>query len=688
MHDFRQVLSRSTFFASALSAGMFAGWNGALAQAPDAAEEKAAARPGAPVAAPASASAPAHVAMGAQHVRVALGGDQLPESVTVSAARRPVRIDEIGTSVSVITEADIALRQRRTLPDLLLQEPGLNLVQTGGPGGTTSIFMRGTNANEVKVRLDGMDINDPSNPNGAFDAAQFLTDGIGRVEILRGPQSGLYGADAMGGVIDITSIAGEGPMKATLRVEGGSFGTTGEALGLRGSRQRFHYSVYLTHSHVSSVPVTPPRLIPPGLNVPGNGNDNRSANIRLGYDVTDNFDLGLTAHLTQATYRYVDSDYNTYPPEPTQGRSTQNLNEAVVRGTAHLRSFGGRFDQILGVGYTAYRSRDLTVDEPVGPDGGNPSFYRGERVKIDWHGTADLGRAGSLLVGAEHIHEAILNSPISAHTDTNAGYGQYQGQWRKILYGAANIRYDSNSRYGNYVTWRAAPAIHVPGTGTIIKASAGSGYHGPSLSQLFVSYPAYFFLANPNLKAERLLGYDAGIEQRLLRGRLTMGATWYQSKVDNLITTGLSGYDYTYVNVARARLHGVESFIGWKALDTLDLMLNYTWTVAKNADTGQELQRRPEHKISFSPVWRATRDLTVSGSLVFLSHWRDVDRYGMQSDVRAPGYVTIDIAARYRVNRHLSVFARADNLLNRQYENPIGYLQPGRAGYGGVTLAY
>ncbi|MBB2201547.1 TonB-dependent receptor plug domain-containing protein [Gluconacetobacter tumulisoli] len=624
----------------------------------------------------------------AARVTVSPGQATLPETITVSAARRPVRADEIGTSLSIITEQDIQLRQRRTLPDLLKTQPGLNLVQTGGPGGTTSIFMRGTNANEVKVRLDGMDINDPSTPGGAFDPAQFLTDGIGRVEILRGPQSGLYGADAMGGVIDITSIRGDGPMKAMGRIEGGSFGTFNQMLGVRGGAGRFHYAVYATHSRVEDVQVTPPRLIPQGVKIPGSRNDNRSANVRLGYDVTDNFDLGLTAHLTQGTYRYVGDNYNVYPPVPMADRSTSNLNQAVVRGTAHLRSFGGRFDQIIGLGYSVYRRRDLTAGEAQGTDIGNPAYNRGGRVKIDWHGTTDLGRAGTLLVGAEHIHEVIWNSPITAHTDTNAGYGQYQGQWRHILFGAANVRYDSNSRYGNYVTWRVAPAIHVPHTGTVIKASAGSGYHGPSLNQLFVSYPAYFFVANPNLKAERLLGYDAGVQQTLLQGRLNFGATWYESKVDNLINTGLSGYDYTYVNVARARLYGVESFVDWKALDTLDLTANYTWTVAKDMQTGQELQRRPRHKFSFSAVWTATPGLTFTPTILYVSHWRDVDRYGMDSDVKAHGYFTIDLAAQYRVNRYVTVFARADNLLNRQFENPIGYLQPGRAGYGGVTLAY
>ncbi|KDU97504.1 hypothetical protein GLUCORHAEAF1_19090 [Komagataeibacter rhaeticus AF1] len=120
---------------------------------------------------------------------VSLGDTGLPELISVSAARRPTSTDDIGTSMTIITEKQIQTQQRRSLTDILARQPGLNVVQTGGPGGTSSIFMRGNNSNEVKVRLDGMDINDGSSTNGMFDAGQFVTDGMGRIEILRGPQS-------------------------------------------------------------------------------------------------------------------------------------------------------------------------------------------------------------------------------------------------------------------------------------------------------------------------------------------------------------------------------------------------------------------------------------------------------------------------------------------------------------------
>lgn len=143
------------------------------------------------------------------------------ELITVSAARTPTRTDDIGTALTIVTEEQMLTQQRRTLPDILARQPGLNVVRSGGFGATTSILMRGNNANEVKVRLDGMDVNDGSSASGMFDAGQFVTDGLGRIEILRGPQSGLYGADAMAGVIDMTTAQGQGRFKPFVRIEGG-----------------------------------------------------------------------------------------------------------------------------------------------------------------------------------------------------------------------------------------------------------------------------------------------------------------------------------------------------------------------------------------------------------------------------------------------------------------------------------
>jgi len=164
------------------------------------------------------------------------------ETVVVTATRIPTPEAQVASSITVITAKDIAAKQDQTLPQALQDVPGLNVVQEGGPGEQTSVFMRGTDSNHVKVLVDGIDVGDPSSPNGAFDFGQFLTPDIERIEILRGPQSGLYGSDAIGGVINIITKSGAGPAQFTADVEGGSFDTFNQAGGVSGSTGPFHYT--------------------------------------------------------------------------------------------------------------------------------------------------------------------------------------------------------------------------------------------------------------------------------------------------------------------------------------------------------------------------------------------------------------------------------------------------------------
>ena len=180
------------------------------------------------------------------------------------------------------------------MPDALSTVPGLNVVQTGGPGGQTSVFMRGTNSNHVKVLIDGIDVSDPSITNGAFDFAHLLTGDIERIEVLRGPQSGLYGSDAIGGVISITTKKGEGPPKVTASVEGGSFGTFNQTAALSGVAGALQLRLQCAaFPRRPSTPVTPLDLLAPGEKRINDSYDNWTYSTKLGADLTDNLAVNL-----------------------------------------------------------------------------------------------------------------------------------------------------------------------------------------------------------------------------------------------------------------------------------------------------------------------------------------------------------------------------------------------------------
>src|SRR5262249_35934151 len=214
-------------------------------------------------------------------------GTQVLPTIVVSPTTIPTPEKEIASSVTVITAADIERQQYRTVPDALSAVPGLNVVQTGGPGGQTSVFIRGTNSNQVKVLIDGVDASDPSIVNRAFDFAHLLTGDIARIEVLRGPQSGLYGSGAIRRGISITTKKGEGPAKGTATLEGGSFKTFNQTAAVSGSEGAFNYAFNVLHYRVGSVPVTPLDLLAPGVQRNNDNYDNWTYSTRLGYDITD-----------------------------------------------------------------------------------------------------------------------------------------------------------------------------------------------------------------------------------------------------------------------------------------------------------------------------------------------------------------------------------------------------------------
>ncbi|HMH65079.1 MAG TPA: TonB-dependent receptor [Rhizomicrobium sp.] len=604
------------------------------------------------------------------------------ENVVVSATRLPTPTAEIASSVTVITAAQIEARQDRSLPDVLRTVPGLNIVQTGGAGGQTSIFMRGTNANHTKVLLDGIDIGDPSTPSGAPDISKLLAGDIARVEVLRGPQGALYGSDAIGGVINILTRSGEGPMKISADAEGGSFDTFNQRASASGSEGAFHYAATVQHFHSGDTPVTPLNLLPPGQRRNDDFYDNFTGTAKLGYDVTPNFDLGLVSRVTNSLGKFTGDAFNfvTFASFPSPTRTRISSIQYQSRGTAHLVLWDGRFDQTLGLAY------GHTIAATQDPDNGD-SRAIGDRIKLDWQGNIAVTQGETLVLGAETARDALhpglsfgFPSTLSRGVTTNAGYAELQSDFGWGLYNSASIRYNDNSRFGNKTTWRVAPAWVIEETGTKLKASVGTGFKAPALQQLFGT-----FGGNANLKPETSFGYDVGVEQKLLGDTLTGGVTWFQNNIKNLITSGPAPA-FLNINVGRARTDGVESFIAWKALDVLTLRADYTYTDAIDAGTKLALLRRPRHKASLNASWQALDDLTLDVTLLYMGPQIDGNRDFSIPRLKMPDVTTLDLAASYRLTEKWSLFGRIENAFDTRYQSPDGFERPGIGAYGGIKV--
>ncbi len=602
------------------------------------------------------------------------------ENVVVSATRIATPIAQIASSITVITAADIERRQERSLPDVLRQVPGLFITQTGGAGGQTSLFMRGTNSSHVKLLVDGIDVADPSTPTGAADISKLLTGDFAQVEVLRGPQGALYGSDAIGGVINIITKVGEGPMAINASAEGGSFDTFNQSASVSGSEGAFHYSATVQHLHAASTPVTPLNLLPVGQRRNDDFYDNISATTKLGYDVTDNFQLGVVARYHDSLGKITGDafDFVTFASSPSPSRTRIRTGNYQTRGTAHLVLWDGRFDQTLGL---AYGSNVLSTQDPNNGDG----RQKGDRLKLDWQGNVAVVEGQTLVLGAESYRDALhpgmsfgFPAPLSRGINTNAGYAEVQSDFGSGLYNSASIRYDDNSRFGSRATWRVAPAWVIESTGTKLKATAGSGFKAPSLQQLYGT-----FGGNTALKAETSFGYDVGVEQAW--GAVSGGVTWFHNDIRNLITSGPAP-KYLNINIGRARTQGVESFVSWKPLDTLTLRGDYTYTDAIDGGTRLALLRRPRHKASLNADWQATDELSLYATLLYVGPQIDGNRDFSIPRLKMPGVTTLDLAASYRLSEKWSVFGRLENAFDTSYQSPDGFLRLGIGATAGLKV--
>ena len=599
--------------------------------------------------------------------------------LVITATLIPTPIDQVGSSITLITAQQIQDNQWRTLPDALAQTPGLSVVQAGGPGGLTSVFIRGANADQTEVIIDGINVNDPSQ-GGVYDFGQGLASSLQKIEVLRGPQSSLYGADALGGVINIVTVSGEGPMKLTASLEGGSFDTFNQTAALNGSTGAFHYALGISHFSSGDTPVTPPGLLVPGEAVIGDGFDNLTSTAKLGFDATQTLNFGLVLRYTDATYRSTGENYDVFPSAPDSAQTDQHERQFFSLADAKLNLFQDRFKNVVSVSYANFQTAIQSPDDGYGLPA--PVVDNVDRLRLDWLGTIALDARNILVLGVDDNVDRLIDSPVSATEADRGGFAELQTHPIPGLTAAVSGRYDADNRFGDIGTWRLAPAYVIAATGTVLKASVGTGFKAPTLTELFVSYPGYNFYANPDLKPETSIGYDLGFEQPLAGGRVELGATWFHNAITNLIETNAAGD--SYANIGRATTYGVESFISWRLSHALSIRADYTWLIARDDITEEELLRRPKNKASLGATWRPGARLTLTSSLLYVGAWVDGNRDFSIPRLMASPYATANVAAAFDLGHGLTLFARVDNLLDRHYQSPVGFDQPGLGAYAGI----
>ena len=606
------------------------------------------------------------------------------EKVVVTAHREEVQEEQVGSSVTVITSEELERSGKIMVLDALRSVPSLEVARNGGAGGTTSVFLRGANSEHTLVLIDGVEVNDPISPARGFDFGNLAVNNIDRIEILRGPQSTLYGSDALGGVIHIITKRGGGETTGYLSAEGGSFSTMRETAGVQGGGDRAWYSVAIAYLDTDGISAADES----DGNGEKDGATNRSLSARFGYQAAENFDLDLI--LTGVnTDTALDNFGGASGDDPNSIGETQQF---TVRAQGDLSLMEGDWRQTFGVSLTDY---ERTFDNPADPD--HPidlsnSRFESRLLKLEWQNRLRLNKNHNLVFGLESEEEegesAFFSDGLfgpftdifSRQTARTTGlFVQDRMNVGETVFATIGFRVDDHDRFGSEATFRAAFSIKPGDSGTRFKGSYGTGFKAPSLFQLYSSY------GSENLAPEESNGWDAGIEQRLADGEVTLGATWFQNDFHNLIQ--FDSGSFTYGNIARAETRGVEFTVSLEPTDRFDMMLGYTWTDTEDRATGEELLRRPGSKISMNVHFQVTDSLGLNLDLVQVGTRDDLDFSAFPaSRMELPEYTLLNLAAGWQVTDRIRLNARIENVLDEEYQEVLGYGAPGLGAYAGIKL--
>jgi vitamin B12 transporter len=625
------------------------------------------------------------------------------DEIVVTATRSPQPQSRIGNSITVIDADAIRDSQQPAIADLLATVPGVSFARNGGVGELTSVFIRGADSDETLVLIDGVQLIDPWSTAGGVFFDNLLTAGAGRIEILRGAQSTLYGSQAMGGVVNIISAEPTTPFGGNVSVEAGSHGTgyvTGE---VGGKDDALLWKLGADWYGTSGYPVYD--------RVFGGTRDDAAqvggANGRVRYDFTPQVQLDVRAYYNQGR---VDTDgYDTptgaFGDDNEYSKKTQFVGYTGLTVASAERDFTNR----IAFQYTdsAQHEYDPGPRYPAAyyANGDLETFYgSGHVAREEYQGTWVLDPQWHAVFGLQHELQTISSdtpafdyapAAVEQSATIDSGYVQLQGEVAPGLVLTAGERYDRHSEFGDHATGQLAAAWSLGGA-TILRASFGQGFKAPSLYELFGANG----VGNATLRPETATSWDAGIEQHALDEALRLTATYFHRDSRDLIgffDCPLSGggppqcaaavFGGYYANIDEAKVHGVELQADYRPDSALTLAANYTLTVTENLSPGadgNQLPRRPRDAANASASYRFGGSLTATVAARYAGRtFSDV-----ANTTPLGGYVLTDLRLGWQVEQQLELYARIEDATGKRYETAYGYGTPGRVVFAGLRAQF
>ncbi len=629
-------------------------------------------------------------------VMPAAAAEMLMEPIVVTATKTEQPINQVASSVTVITREEIEKKQPIHVLDLLRSVPALDVVRAGGMGQQTSVFLRGANSSHTLVLIDGIEMNDPSNPTRSFDFANLSTDNIERIEILRGPGSTLYGSDAIGGVINIISRKGSGAPQTDLFAEAGSSRAKQGRVSFNGGTELVNYALTASYLHTDGVSAAGEKY----GNREDDGYERKEIATRFGLTPVDDFDLDFIL-------RYNDSETDLDNFGGPGGDDPNNIfysRSTLARVQGRLFLFDGIWEQTLGFSMTDYDRSNRNKTDVDHPFETTRTSYDSQIYKTEWQNNLYLNHSNILTAGIEYEEEHAKGSdyrtfldwltflPASSSNEfgrktarTTGYYVQDQITLGDNFLATLGMRVDDHNRFGTEETYRATASYLVPQTQTRFKGSCGTAFKAPTLAQLYEN--SGFVVGNPDLSPEESWGWDAGVEQSFYDSRLVLGATYFENKFDDLINTAYNPvtFKFEYENIDEAKTSGVELTLSLTPLDGLNLMASYTYTDTEDCETDDQLLRRPRNKFNVNVNYQFLEQGNLNIDVIYVGKRDD---YAYPENVTLDAYAVTNLAASWKFSEAFALSGRVENLFDEDYEEVFGFGTPGTAGYLGVNFKF
>ncbi|MFL2769766.1 MAG: TonB-dependent receptor plug domain-containing protein [Rhodospirillaceae bacterium] len=615
---------------------------------------------------------------------------KIQDEVIVTASRVSQSRLEIGSTVDVLSEGDIRVRQKSFVSDLLRDIPGIAVNRAGPAGALTQVRLRGAEANHTLVVIDGIEVGDPFNA-GEFEFAHLMSNDISRIEVLRGPQSALWGSDAIGGVINVltgTRGSREGIWSEGF-VEGGSFGTMRGNVGAGAKGTKVSVRGSAAYSDIQGISASPTGL-------ERDGYENLTTSLHANLEMSEALTVSLVARHVNATADQDAQDFDF--SSPTQGFVIDSDSQREsVRWYGQASAVGtlleGRWNHNITAGLTDTENQSFSGNEfTFGSKGRKWDIEYGTDYSFQLNDFTTHS-ISALMEYEDLVYENISsgNGPENQKRSSHQWSGalQYRLGISEQVFLGASLRFDGHQRFENETTYRLTAAWHIPSTGWKVRSSYGLGVAQPSFFELFGFNPN-FFVGNPGLKPEKSEGWDAGLDYVFAKGWGLAALTYFNSDLKDEIFTNFGVFPFTVDNRnGTSKRSGLEASVQLKPRDRIEIAASYSYTNARD-DVGARELRRPKHLGSVNATYQLMQErLAINMGLNYNGAMQDSEFIFSTpaSTVRLDGYLLANVAMTFDVNDQVQLIGKVENAFDKKYQDVFGFASPGFGTYVGIRVS-